>query len=128
MAIFLPDTNVLVDAFNDKRGRKELLSGLVIEGHRLACCAVTIAEIYSGMRSHEARATEQFLSTLQWYETSPSVARLAGRLRFDWAREGVTLALPDTLIAAVALEHNLTLITGNRKHFPMPDLRLHPLP
>jgi predicted nucleic acid-binding protein len=32
------------------------------------------------------------------------------------------------LIAATALEHGLTLITHNRKHFPMPELSFHPLP
>jgi hypothetical protein len=36
MTGYLPDTNVLVDALNGKRGRRELLRDLVLEGHRLA--------------------------------------------------------------------------------------------
>jgi predicted nucleic acid-binding protein len=74
------------------------------------------------MRAHEALTTDRFLSSLFWYDISRGVARRAGRLRFDWARQGTTLALPDVLIAATALEHGLTLITDNRKHFPMPEL------
>jgi predicted nucleic acid-binding protein len=31
-------------------------------------------------------------------------------------------------IAAVALDHRLTRVTGNRKHFTMPELQLLPLP
>ncbi|MGH9770125.1 MAG: type II toxin-antitoxin system VapC family toxin [Candidatus Acidiferrales bacterium] len=128
MKVFLPDTNILVDALNGKRGRQLLLSELVLKGHALACCSVTVAEVYSGMRPHEAARTEQLLSSLVWYEITRAVARRAGRLRFDWARQGATLSLADTLIAATALEHGLTLITDNRKHFPMPELLLHSIP
>ena len=40
----------------------------------------------------------------------------------------MTLSLSDMLIAATALEHGLTLITHNKKHFPMPELSLYPFP
>jgi predicted nucleic acid-binding protein len=30
------------------------------------------------------------------------------------------------MIAATALHYGLTLMTDNRKDFPMPDLKLHP--
>jgi len=33
----------------------------------------------------------------------------------------------DTIIAATALHYGLTLITENKKDFPMPELQLHPL-
>jgi predicted nucleic acid-binding protein len=126
MTVYLPDTNILIDALRRKRGRRELLRGLVAEGNSLACCDVTAAEIYSGMQPHEAVPTDAFLSALVWYDTSRAVARRAGRLRFDYARQGLTLSLPDTLMAAIALEHGLTLITANRKDFPMPDLSVYP--
>jgi tRNA(fMet)-specific endonuclease VapC len=128
MKIFLPDTNILVDALNGKRGRAELLRELILAGHALACCSVTVAEVYSGMRPHEAARTDQLVSSLGWYDITRSIARQAGQLRFEWARQGITLALADTLIAATALEYDLTLITDNRKHFPMPELSLHFLP
>jgi tRNA(fMet)-specific endonuclease VapC len=128
MTVFLPDTNILVDALNNKRDRRELLRNLVLQGHHLACCPITMAEVYSGMRAHEAPRTDQFLSSLTWYEVSRSIARRAGQLRFDWARQGTTLSLLDALIAATALENGLTLITDNRKHFPMPELLLYGLP
>jgi predicted nucleic acid-binding protein len=55
------------------------------------------------------------------------VAQRAGALRYEWARKGITLALTDTMIAATALQYGLTLITDNRKDFPMPELTIHPL-
>lgn len=127
MTVYLPDTNILIDAFRNKHGRRELLRRLVVGGNSLACCAVTVAEIYSGMQPREAVPTDAFLSALVWYNASVGIARRAGRLRFDHSQQGITLSLPDSLIAATALEHGLTLITDNRKHFPMPELSLYDL-
>jgi predicted nucleic acid-binding protein len=127
MTVFLPDTSRLVEALRNKRDRKKHLLGLLSQGHTLACCAVTVAEVYSGFRAHEATATEELISELMWLETPFTLARKAGLLRNEWARKGITLALADTLIAATALHYGLTLITENRKDFPMPDLALHPL-
>ena len=71
---------------------------------------------------------EPFLSLLTWYAATPSIVRRGGQLRYVYARKGVALSLPDMLIAATALEHGLTLITGNRKHFPMPELSIYSTP
>jgi predicted nucleic acid-binding protein len=128
MTIYLVDTNILIDALNHKRGYHELLHQLVGQGHRLACCTVILGELFSGIKPPDLAKVAQFVSTLTWYAGSPRIARLAGRFRFDYARKGMTLSLLDTLIAATALEHGLTLITANRKHFPMPELSLYALP
>jgi predicted nucleic acid-binding protein len=127
VTVFLPDTSTLIDALNGKRNRKKLLRELVAQGHSLACCAVTIAELYSGLRPDEVVRAEELVSVLLWTETSFTVARKAGELRYEWARKGKTLAMADTLIAATAMHYKLTLITENRKDFPMPDLNIHPL-
>ena len=127
MTVFLPDTSVLIDTLNRQPERTRLLRTLVSQGHSLACCAVTVGEIYAGMRPAEAPLTSQFFSTLVWLETSFAVAQRAGALRYEWARKGMTLALTDTMIAATALHYGLTLITDNRKDFPMPELTIHPL-
>jgi len=60
----------------------------------------------------------------------PAASSRAGRATSKQRRvtKGHTLTLPDVLIAAIALEYGLTLATGNRKHFPMPELKLLALP
>jgi predicted nucleic acid-binding protein len=128
MTTYLADTNILINALNHKRGHRELLNQFVGQGHRLACCTVILGELFSGIKPADLAKVEQFVSMLTWYAATPGIARRAGRLRFEYARKGVTLSLPDMLIAATALEHGLTLVTGNRKHFPMPELSLHPMP
>jgi len=57
-----------------------------------------------------------------------AIARQAGLLRRDWQKKGHTLSYTDVTIAAVALSHQAPLLTDNRKHFPMPELQLLPLP
>jgi predicted nucleic acid-binding protein len=122
---YLIDTNILINALNHKRGHHELLNRLVSEGHRLASCTVILGELFSGIKPGDLANVEQFVTFLTWYPATPAIARRAGRWRYDWARQGVALSTTDTLIAATAHEHKLTLITENRKHFPMSELSLH---
>lgn len=49
-------------------------------------------------------------------------------LRNEAARRGTTLALADVIVAATALEYGLTLMTDNRKDFPIPELKFFDLP
>lgn len=122
---FLLDTTALIDFL---RGRKEVAALLEVlqEKAPLAACPVTVAEVFAGTREKDAPRVNEFLSTLVYYPISYSAARLAGSLRYDYARKGITLSLADTLIAAVALENGLAVVTANTDHFPMKDLAVIP--
>jgi hypothetical protein len=128
MAIFLLDTSVLIDAINDRRGRRRLLRGLVEQGNTLACCPINVIEIYAGIRPAEELNTQEFLETLRYYPIDWPIARLAGLLKRDYGKRGTTLAATDVTVAAVALHHRLALMTDNLKHYPMKELQLYPLP
>jgi predicted nucleic acid-binding protein len=127
MATYLLDTNVIIDALNDKKDRNAALMNLSAQGHTLACCPVNIAEVYAGMRSKEEERTAAFLRTLELYPITFPVAELAGRLKRDYSRTGKTFTIPDTIIAAVAIHNQLPLITDNRSDFPMKELSLYSL-
>jgi predicted nucleic acid-binding protein len=127
VTVYLPDTGILIDVLNGRANRKSLLLDIAARGHSLACCAVTVAELYSGLHQNELDQALRLLSALIWVDTTPAVAKRAGEIRYAWARKGKTLGLADTMIAATALQYNLTLITENRKDFPMPELQIHPL-
>jgi len=102
-----------------------LLTRLLNAGNLLACCSINISEIYAGMRPREETATENFLESLDFYQVTWRVAKLAGLLKRDYSKKGQTLSLPDTTIAAVAIEYELTLITDNTNDCPMPELMLY---
>jgi predicted nucleic acid-binding protein len=126
--IVLLDTNVLIDILNNRWGRRAYFTELTDQGATLASCAVTVAEIYAGMRPKEAIITAELLDSLDYYETTASAAKLGGELLAAWAKKGLTLSLTDTLIAAVAMEYRLAIATDNVKDFPMPELQLVAVP
>jgi hypothetical protein len=128
MATYLLDTNIIIDAINNKRNRSAALVGLAEQGNTLACTPVNIAEVYAGVRPKEEQKTADLLRSLQFYPITFPVSELAGRLKHQYAQKGRPLTLMDTLIAAVAIYYHLTLITDNAKDFPMPELSLQPLP
>ncbi|SNT09490.1 hypothetical protein SAMN05421770_104138 [Granulicella rosea] len=71
---------------------------------------------------------ETLFADLNVSDLTPGIAVRAGRLQYAWARKGRTLGLPDMIVAATALEYDLTLMTDNRKDFPMPELKFFDLP
>lgn len=124
----LLDSTVIIDAINNRNRRSQLLEELIAEGILLACCPINITEVFMGMRPNEAAKTEAFLASLEFYPVTWEVAKYAGKLYREWRQNGVTLALPDLTIAAVAITNGLRLATDNLKDFPMPELRFHPVP
>jgi predicted nucleic acid-binding protein len=124
----LLDTSVLIDVLRLRHGRRELLAELARGTNTLATTALNVAELYAGMRPEEEERTEEFLAALDCYELTPGAGRLAGSLKNKYARKGRTLTLADTIIAAIAMERRCTLMTDNRKDFPMPELDWYDLP
>src|SRR5271169_4093594 len=122
----LLDTSVLIDALRRRQGRRELLAQFVRDGHLLATSSLNIAELYAGMRPEEKDQTETFLGALDCYELTANAGRLAGSLKNKWGTKGRTITIADAIVAAIALERDCTLLTDNRKDFPMPELELYP--
>jgi predicted nucleic acid-binding protein len=104
------------------------LRRLVEQGNILACCAINVAEVYAGMRPKEEERTSAFLGSLDYFPITFAAASLAGELKRDFAKKGATLSLADCMIAAVAIQYRVALITDNVKDFPMRDLELFRLP
>jgi predicted nucleic acid-binding protein len=124
----LLDTSVLIDVLRFRHRRRELLAELVQAGHTLSTTALNIAEVYAGMRPDEAQRTEALLGVLDCYDLTGTSGRRAGVLKQQWARKGRTLALADMIVAAIALERGCSLMTDNRRDFPMEELEMFDLP
>ncbi len=80
---------------------------------------VARCELSSG-RGVEEDVVERLLAPFVKLGVDRSVAERAGRLR-----RHLDIRTPDALIAATALQHGLTLVTRNARHYrPVPGLRI----
>ena len=121
---YLLDTNVVIDYLNKRPRATELVDSLSIQGHVLCTCAVVVAEVYAGIlpRSSSAERAQTLLDALTFLPTEADAGREAGEWRYQFARQGMQLATQDSLIAATAFQHDATVLTGNERHFPMPEV------
>lgn len=121
---YLLDSTVVIDWLNGVPQAADLLNDLAVAGHVLALNAAGVAEIYSGLAEDETSAADRLVDNCEYWDLNLDDASLAGRYRYIYARRGITLSVPDTLMAAQSVNRDATLVTGNIKHFPMPELKL----
>ena len=124
MARYLLDTDAIIDYLLGIPSSVALIQDVHERGDTLCVGDVVIAEVYAGLRPRHRDAAEKLLAACTFLPTSPAVARQAGRWRYDWARRGVTLSTTDTLVAATAHAYGATIVTGNTKDYPMPEITL----
>ena len=82
---------------------------------------ITVMEIVKGFHKLQREdRIEQFLAGLPTVEVLTldlRSAELAGRIYADLERTGQPIGRADPMIAALALRHGLTLVTGNISHY-----------
>lgn len=110
------DTDVLVDYL---RGRHEAVDCLESCEGPMAISAISVAELYVGARDPQERGVlAGFLSVFEVIPVDRAIAERGGLLRREFGPSHGT-GLADALIAATAELSRATLVTLNRKHFPM---------
>jgi hypothetical protein len=112
----LIDTDVLIDFLRGRVEAREFVADLPRD---VAVSAVTVAELFVGVREGEERtALEAMLATFRVLPVNADIAAQGGLLRRDYGKSrGV--GLNDALIGATALAHSLPLATLNVRHYPM---------
>lgn len=128
MADFLLDSDVIIWLF---RGRDETLQMV----HQLrsqtqnpiACSAMSVLEIWMGVRRGEESRTQVLLESFHVLPVSGDIARRAASLLSSRRLEKNTGDWIDAVIAGTCLEHRLTLVTYNRRDYPYHGISLHPV-
>ncbi|MGH2559725.1 MAG: type II toxin-antitoxin system VapC family toxin [Thermomicrobiales bacterium] len=121
MSLYLVDTNWVIDALHAEPVAVQTLADLTDDG--LAISLITYAELYEG--AYYARDPQTALAGMRTFlrkkEILPLTAAIAerfavvcGELSRHLRRQIGDL---DLLIAATAIEHNLTVLTRNVKDF-----------
>ena len=116
--MILVDSSVWVDFFSSSPGRGGgELRRMIEDSEPVALTGVVVAEVLQGL-TRDARTIEQFLRQFdmlepggfETYRAAAAIFRTAGG-------KGISLTTIDTVIAAVALEHNASVFTLD-KDFP----------
>lgn len=117
---YLLDTDWIINALNGRQPVAEKIKGLRNEG--LTISMISVAEIYEGIfgsRNPEKHETDfkNFLTGVTVLEITEDVCKKFGEIRNNLRKKGQLIGEFDLLIASSALVNNLTLLTGNVKHY-----------
>ena len=126
---YLLDTDICIYCLN---GRRPLVTrrAEAIPRHEIAVSTVTKGELFAGsaksMQRERTRARQEaFLVRYTSLPFDDAAANEYGRIDGLLKSRGMSIGPLDTQIAAIALVHNLTLVTHNIRHFSrVPDLIL----
>lgn len=120
----LLDTTVLIDLSKNFGDVLTSLNAVVASGGILGVCAISVAEFLAGVPAPQRGRWERWIADFEYWDISREAAVLAGVFRFDLARQGRALQIPDALMAATAVVTDSILVTNNIKDYPMLNLRL----
>ncbi|MBI2095868.1 MAG: type II toxin-antitoxin system VapC family toxin [Candidatus Omnitrophica bacterium] len=117
------DTDVLIWAQRKNGDAMELIG----DAEERYISALSLMELLQGARDQaDMRLIKGFLSDAD-FQTLPLTEPIGHRALIyieEYAR-ACGLRCADAIIAATAVEHNLAMVTGNKKHFkPIRDLKL----
>lgn len=80
--------------------------------------AITAYELLFGLaRAQKSIGETDLLSLMSILPFDEAAARRTATLHNELLRSGLDIGIKDTMIAAIALEHNLPLLTLNERHF-----------
>lgn len=117
--ILLPDTCAWIEFFRGKQTPMALALEHELSQGEVATCGVILYELVQGIKSSkEETLVLSALQALKHLEMSAALWVRAGRLSADLRKDGHTLPLSDLIIATLALEHNLSVLTVD-SHFDL---------
>ena len=122
MALLI-DSSVFIAVERSGQAPESLLERLGDEP--VALSAMTASELLHGVhradgavrRGRRERFVERILLTIPVLPFTLEVARTHSRLWADLQKRGEMIGAHDLVIAATALTHDMTVLTGDRRHF-----------
>lgn len=122
---YLLDSDVIIWVLRKQERTLKLVDEISRSGVP-ACSPLSVIEIMIGAKPGEEEATTGLLTALQLLPVDRAIAeRAAEYIRVYQNKDNPDFA--DAIIAATAVTHNLILVTYNRKHYPMPEIKLYPV-
>ncbi|RLC19096.1 MAG: type II toxin-antitoxin system VapC family toxin [Deltaproteobacteria bacterium] len=121
--MYLFDTDTITNVFKKKPSEKLAKKLKHLDKAQQFVSTITIFEIVYGIYKsshseyHRSNLENILLPSVNIVGFDMKSAYICGKLRAELEKKGQPLALADLQIASIAMANNLTLITGNEKHF-----------
>src|SRR5260370_922839 len=98
-------------------------------GHRFVSCYPVLCELEAGIQqtaqlADNRRRLVQLLRHVRLWPLDAETTRLYGMLYLELGRVGRVLSQVDIMLAALARQHRLILLTTDRDFEALPDLRV----
>lgn len=116
---YLFDSDVVIWFLKNREKEVKLVEDLTKIGN-IYCSVITIAEVRAGLTKRPENVVKQLKNIFLPLDTTFEIAEQAGAFKQKYR-----LDIADMLIAATATIFDLTFVTYNKKHFPMPEVRLY---
>ena len=116
---FLVDSDIIIWYLKGRDKEVQLLEELSRKGE-LFTSVVTIAEIRAGLTKDAKKIILELKNIFKPLNISEEIAELTGEFKQKYK-----LDIADMFIAATAVVNKLTLVTYNKKHFSMPQIKLY---
>jgi hypothetical protein len=123
VADIILDSDVIIAWLRGSESVAGAVMNLLESGHNLLWTPVSVAEIFAGARKTESARIATLFLILETVPISETIGKEAGRYLQKYSKSH-SLELGDALIAASASMAGLSLWTLNKKHYPMPEVRL----
>ncbi|MFO7892018.1 MAG: type II toxin-antitoxin system VapC family toxin [bacterium] len=94
------------------------------EEYELCTGALQRAEVVFFMREEEKQDTLLFLSMFKTIPVDQQIVDVASELYRTW-NPGYGLDINDTFLAATAMLQGGVIYTKNKKHYPMPEIKVY---
>ncbi len=118
--MYLLDTDILIYSL---KGNEAVISHLRRHSNDpIKTTVISLMELYYGAHKSQHKTgnlskVKAIAQSIEIISPGPETAEIFGLLKSDLELSGNRLDDFDLIIAAVALSHNLTLVTNNIKHF-----------
>ncbi len=119
LSFYFKGDSTVVEKFNDYLKQFDVINISII----------TYYEILGGLKYKKAEKQliefEEFVTNNTIIHISEESAKLSGDLYANLRQKGITIGISDILIAGIAIENELTLITNNERHYStIPGLKI----
>jgi tRNA(fMet)-specific endonuclease VapC len=121
---FLLDTNIVIEVFD---GNKEI-ADKINKLSEFYLPVIALGELYTGVnrvsnKAKHLKKLNSFLSLCTVLNTDSATAQYYGETIAKLYKKGTPLPINDVWIAAIALQHNLTLVTRDKHFYAIEDLK-----